>query len=86
MAKPYLVHVWWVDSCTMNGWRHLSEMPDADMTTHCETVGWLLKKNDKELVVGGSVGDLDMPNAQANSIMVIPRVAVTKMRRIKENK
>jgi len=88
MARPPkipLVHVWWVDSTVINGWRHMADIEKEPVSTQCQTVGWLVKETKEELQVAGSVGDLNDPHMQVTCRMTIPRCAVAKMKRLRHD-
>lgn len=77
MEKWTPVRVTWVDSSGCGDWSHDYE----DSTVFdCETVGMLIRRNEKEIVVALSVANKNAAhNEQCGHIMAIPMCAVTSI-------
>ena len=72
------VRVWWVDSIFLSGWKNFNEIQPRDL--RCQSCGFLVGKTKKDILVASSI---DEEKTQAGGIIVIPRVAITKIRVIK---
>lgn len=80
--KLPLVRIEWDDSSSRRAtWSQLEDLQgDADVHLRCTSVGWLLKQNERALVIAGHRS----ASGQYGGDMTIPRCAVTKIRRLKE--
>lgn len=79
--KRLPVYVEWLDSGGHRGWRNPDDMDLSPM--HCETLGWLVRKTKKTVTVALN-GVFDGTScAPFGEFITIPRVAITKMRRVK---
>lgn len=76
-----LVEVEWVDSCTGGGWRSKAAYLEDAHPTICRTIGYLLKKDTQEVVV---VQTMSASTGHVSDSMAIPRVAVRKIRVLKD--
>lgn len=72
-----LLYVKWVDSSTYGGWVGKNDVFEA---TSCQTVGWLVSDDNGVLVLAQTIGD---DGEQRCNLIGIPKVAITKMKRIK---
>lgn len=79
LAGYPLVHIQWVDSTSTSGWGTGVEL-NANMTV--ETVGLLLHEARDRVVVAAHIGYHNDGPHSFHSQMTIPRVAITKMRRL----
>lgn len=85
--KTYsLIEIVWEDSRSPNvGWQFTKEadMPDI---CKCKTVGYLIEKTKKKVVVAQNVGDLHSNQVQVNGLMTIPMRCVIHMKIVKLKK
>ena len=73
-----LVELEWVDSATLAGWRAVStEHP----VVSCFTAGYLVSEHDDRYVVAAAIDG----EGECASVMVIPKVAVTKFTVLRES-
>ena len=76
---PRLVMVDWVDSAQpYAGWRYLRDLPELEVV-RCETVGWLVARDDQVLMLAQNLGDIGSESAQASGLMRIPAACVTRV-------
>lgn len=69
------VEVRWIDSASNNGWREM----DTDIKpVKCRSVGHLVKKNKRRVVLVMSVAT----SKQYGESLVIPRACVTSIRKL----
>lgn len=69
----------WVDSCASSGWTHPEDV-ERHGPSMCTTVGFVLREDDKMLVVTTSIDQHD----NAMDPLAIPKVAVTLQRTIRK--
>lgn len=74
-----IVKVEWVDSSVDSGWHNKKHPGEAIGVSHCESVGFLLQKSRKEIVIC-----LSQSKWSVGDIMTIPRSCVKKITRLKE--
>ena len=72
-----LVEVKWVDSAFNQGWR-LKYDSDTSIS-ECKTVGYLIKKNKKQLVIAMNVND----DGGYGEAMAIPIECVKSIKKVK---
>jgi len=74
------IEVRWIDSMSVHGWVSEGQLPSAaDMVTR----GWLVRENDKEIVVAGTHYESDGAPMFGETI-AIPRATFTrKLRELK---
>ena len=81
MTDRKLVLVEWIDACSEEGnWECLSCLEDEDLGyTTCQTVGWLLKEDEKTVAIVSSITEHD----SGCFIMRIPSVNVVSMKELR---
>lgn len=77
MVKMRLVQVKWVDSALNIGWK--SRYSKETSISKCKTVGYLVKKNKKQLVIAMSVND----SGGYSEAMAIPIECVKSVKGVK---
>lgn len=89
--KPRLVAVYWDDVTGETGkWIHDADIDDwsASCVFRCINVGWLIRDTPEYIVIAARATNVfleqkhDDEFAQAGDIVRIPRVLVTKIRRL----
>lgn len=85
MKRPEIriprVEVSWVDSAVSGGWRSLEEFRGAAQLAQCVTVGLLIKKTKKLVVVAQSAAkDGDVADAIAIPISCVRSIRYLKRR------
>ena len=76
MKEPRLVEVTWMDASSDDDWKDSDDEPVALVT--CRTVGWLIRRDDKRLVVVQTITDDDGRGNEWS----IPAGCVKKVRRL----
>lgn len=80
MKKVYPVRVTWTDSIGDGGWHDSAEVSRRPMKpTTCVTVGYLLEKKRKFLLLAMSLGG---HCAEVHHLLSIPRTAVQKVEKL----
>lgn len=74
-----MVKVDWVDSCSDDAWQHESIALEHTVAP-CSSVGYLLKKNKKEVSLSLSRSDL----GKVFMVLAIPRGCIKKITTLKE--
>ena len=74
-----MVKVEWLDSCVDNGWKSEHEVIE-NTVSHCESVGYLLKKDKTQVSIIQNVSDTGNVSEQ----MSIPRRCVKRIIYLKE--
>lgn len=71
----------WVDSIGLGGWQRVPDEFDcfADQSMICTTVGYLCKRKKDRIVLAMNIG---VGGTNRGHLMVIPRVAVQKIREL----
>jgi hypothetical protein len=83
--KHDLVLVEWKDSVQpVPNWMLLDEAPDLDAIS-CVSVGWIISQNDNVVMLVPNLGDHKDDNAQGCGFIRIPRSAITRIVRLREN-
>lgn len=59
MKKYKRVMVEWVDACTHHNWTDNDKAIQEDGTTPVSNVGWLLKRDKKQVILAGGISDDD---------------------------
>lgn len=72
-----LVEVKWVDSALNIGWK--SEYSKETSISQCKTVGYLIKKNKKQLVIAMNIND----SGGYSEAMAIPIGCVKSIKKVK---
>lgn len=72
MTRYPLVLARWVDSATFGHWRALEEYQRETSVAVIATVGWLIKRNHREIVLLQSIAD----DGMGSDTMVIPTSAL----------
>lgn len=80
-VKRHPVYVQWVDSGGHRGWRDPDDLNLEPM--YCETLGWLVRKTEDTVTVALNGVFDNTSSAPFGEFVTIPRVAITKMRRVK---
>ena len=84
LSKMPLVKVFWVDSSSVRGWIHLSEM-EKPPPLECISCGFLVRKTKHVVDISSHVALHDKGVvASVHSIMTIPRCSVTKLEYLDE--
>ena len=73
-----MVYVEWMDSFGRSGWAPLESLR-AERPSKVVSVGFVLRENDEAVLIVQSLSDHD----NGDNSIVIPKVAITKMRRVK---
>jgi len=81
--KPKLVVVDWIDSCSGNRWESIESAKEEPLGLDCRSVGWLIHQTKRTVVIA--------PNRTSAltsvlSAINIPRVAISRMRTLREPK
>lgn len=79
MKKPTIVEIEWVDSCSVGGWHRPEHFTEASIA-NCRTVGYILERTSRHIVVVQNYGD-DTRNVGEG--MAIPAKAIKRVRRLK---
>ena len=74
-----IVHIEWVDSATHSGWHNTAHDPRG--VAHCQSVGMVVRDNEKEIVIVQSWSD-DETVAKVGESIAIPKAAVRRKRNI----
>lgn len=81
-----LVCVDWVDSYSGEGWRPIEQIQSESELFPCRTIGWVVSDNKHALTlintVGGHMNENVVPIGCGD--ITIPKVAITRLRTIKE--
>jgi len=72
----------WVDSACVTGWTSLSDLDDGGIS-ECTTVGFVLREDDTQVLL---IQSEDHRHGNLDSVMAIPKVAVTKSETIRKAK
>jgi hypothetical protein len=82
-----LVVVEWVDSAQpLPSWRLLDDAPEPEIIV-CLSVGWVIAKTKKVLMLAPNLGDIESGGtAQASGFIRIPTAAVTRITGLEEVK
>ncbi len=75
-----IVRIEWEDSCSDDAWQS-REKALTHSPSKCRTVGFLLKKDKKEVTVAGNLSDT---TTQVGMLMSIPRSCIKKITILKE--
>jgi hypothetical protein len=80
-----LVLVEWVDSVQpVSSWYLLTAAPSLEII-QCVSVGWLVGKTKKVLMLAPNIGDIESGStAQASGFIRIPTAAVTRIAELQE--
>ncbi len=76
--KPQLVVVEWDDATSHDTWECAHEIADCHCLCECKSVGWLHRKNKKEIVLLSTTAEGER-HAQR---FAIPRGCVTKITKL----
>ena len=71
-----LIEVEWVDSASQDGWQFKPSRGGRVAT--CRTAGYLIHETKRRLVIAGSISP-----EQVMSPLTIPKVAITRRRRLR---
>ena len=74
-----LVLVTWLDSGKIigNEWTFVDDLPSTAMTIICQSVGWVVRETDHEIVIAPHVGaERDGRPQQFLGLLAIPKVAI----------
>ncbi len=83
MRKYSLVEIVWEDSRSPSvGWQFIQKA-DIPNICKCKTVGYLMKKTKRKVVVAQSIGDVRSNQVQVNGFMTIPMRCVMKIVKLK---
>lgn len=82
--KYPLLLVEWVDSTRLGSeWTHLEHIQEPH-PHRCISTGYLIKENRHAIIIAPHIGDADDPSNHASyGTMMIPKVAITRRRRLK---
>lgn len=75
-------HVEWIDSTSASGWMSHDDLADHGIS-ECSTVGFVLREDDRQVLL---VQSEDHKNRNLDSVMAIPKVAITKSTTIRKAK
>lgn len=82
-----LIYVEWVDSHSARGWALESECrAEEDEPMRCQSAGWLIFVGKEIIRIAGHVAGVGTDDFQHHSPMSIPKVAITKVVRLKDMK
>ena len=78
-----LVYLEWVDSSLLTNWRFTDELYLTE--ANCKTVGWVCKIDSDYIALNQNISgqDIDSDRYQICNIISIPKVGLTKIRRLK---
>lgn len=79
MKKVHAVLVRWVDSTTAGGWNAAVTVASTAKPTSIVSVGYLLEKTNKRVVLGQSLCE---GTQEVCNLLTIPRFAVTAIERL----
>ncbi len=84
MPEYPLMLVEWIDASRLtDGWMDMADIPDP-YPHRCVSVGFLVGRNDKGLILVPTVGDVEhQENRHTYGGMLIPKSAVLSERRLK---
>ena len=82
-----LVLVEWVDSHSGRGWRTLDELKDECRPLVCRSVGWLVKRANRQVLLVASLNSENEKDLLTNgcSDTVIPTSCITRMVELRES-
>jgi len=72
--------IFWRDSASFAlSWKETDNIDLARLaSTVCQTAGYLLLENEQDVVIAQNLGDFGNDDEQVLSIIVIPKVCITK--------
>lgn len=74
--KYRLVKITWQDSRhPFSGWQWVDEMKEIEPTI-CESVGWLVKEDEKVLILAASITTDSDGDSQVSGVVDIPKRAI----------
>ena len=79
LRKLPKVEVIWHDAATCGGWRSLKRYQDEESLIECRAVGYMTKKNKKEVQV---VQQISKPGSASDAV-TIPIHSVKKIKRLR---
>ena len=86
MSEPLEIEeVFWRDSASFCfSWKETAQFDkDQLASTICQTAGYLLLENEQDVVIAQNLGDYGNKDEQILSVIVIPKVCITKRVRLK---
>lgn len=82
MRKPQLMLIEWQDSLQpVAGWHTLADRPALEVA-ECSSVGWIVAEDAKAIMLAQNVADLGREDAQGSGFMRIPKVCITRRKRL----
>ena len=81
MAKIHGEEIHWIDSFGCGGWHMVEEAVETakGQSPECVSLGYVYYEDDTRVAIAQSVG----PNGQMMHLSFIPKVAITKRRRVR---
>lgn len=76
MTFPFFVVDWLDSALNLDGWISLEDIPEVDVLP-IRSVGWLLKENDKGIVIAPNIA-----HNQASELINIPKCCIIQMHRL----
>lgn len=70
-----LVYVEWRDSTQMSGWKFLEEI-EAPAACSCRSVGWLIREEERAIMVSGHIGSGSVDDDINQACGTIPRECI----------
>lgn len=79
---PRVVQVRWQDAAGSDVWENYSDLRQQE-TALIETVGYVLREDENELVLGMNIAAAPKEFKDFSMVMAIPRSAIRRLRRVK---
>lgn len=76
-GQPEIVYVEWIDSTRTEGWCTHREIENACTPMDCRTVGFLVREDDKAIVLALNAAHGEHVGSPYGSLMTIPKLAIT---------
>jgi len=76
-GQPEIAYVEWIDSTRTEGWCTAREIEDACTPMECCTVGFLVREDDRAIVLALNTARGEHVGSPYGSLMTIPRASIT---------
>ena len=77
VSGPEIVYIEWIDSCRTEGWCTHREIENVGAPMECRTVGFLVREDDRSIVLALSAAHGDHVGSPYCSLMTIPKKSIT---------
>jgi len=83
-----LVLVEWLDAHSGRGWQTIEQLESAAEPLRCRSVGWLVRRTRECVVIASHISGAEQAEQGATisgqGDMMIPRVAITRIRKLRQ--